>query len=44
MTFEIYFDDLVPQAQDKLLDEFDTDPANENWEEFPLAIIERESE
>ena len=43
-TFEIYFNDLVPSAQIDLCREFSTDPEEENWEDVPLAIIEREEE
>ena len=42
MEFEIYFNDLVPEAQDRLLRAFCTTCSDENWEVFPLAIIESE--
>jgi hypothetical protein len=40
--FEIYFNDLVPEAQDRLLEAFTTTPEDENWDIAPLAIIERD--
>lgn len=43
-TFEIYFGDLTPEAQAKLLEEFNTTEENENWETIPIAVIEREIE
>ena len=43
-TFEIYFADLTPEAQTKLLEEFNTTEENENWETIPIAVIEREIE
>jgi len=39
---EIYFDDLTPEAQMKLLQAFQTTPEEENWDVFPIAVIERE--
>lgn len=39
--FEIYFDDLTITAQDALLAEFETTEEDENWDVFPLAVIER---
>ena len=41
-SFEIYFDDLTPEAQDRLLETFKTAPQDENWYITPLASIERE--
>ncbi len=43
-TFEIYFDDLTKEAQDRLCEEFKTKPEDENWEidVIPLAVIHRE--
>jgi hypothetical protein len=41
-TVEIYFDDLTPDAQSNLLEKFQTTARNENWDDVPLAIIERE--
>jgi len=43
-TFEIYFRDLTPEAQAKLLEEFNTTEENENWETIPLAVIKGEIE
>jgi hypothetical protein len=43
-SFEIYFDDLTPEAQDRLLETFKTAPQDENWYIAPLASIEREEE
>ena len=44
VTVEIYFKDLTPEAQERLLEAFKTTEQDENWEVFPLAIIEREEE
>ena len=41
-TVEIYFDDLIPEAQSNLLEKFQTTTRDENWDVVPLAIIERE--
>jgi hypothetical protein len=43
-TFEIYFNDLTREAQERLCREFETNSADENWEidVFPLAIIHKE--
>ncbi len=41
-TVEIYFDDLKQDAQEYLLMTWNKD--DENWDEFPLAVIEREVE
>ena len=43
-TVEIYFDDLKPEAQENLLMTWDTSKDDENWENVPLAVIEREVE
>jgi hypothetical protein len=43
-TVEIYFDDLKPDAQEYLLMTWNTSKKDENWNEFPLAVIEREVE
>ncbi|MDQ1334467.1 MAG: hypothetical protein QG552_1417 [Thermodesulfobacteriota bacterium] len=39
---EIYVSDLQPEARTKLLEEFETTIEDENWDIFPIAIIERE--
>ena len=39
---EIYFRDLTPEAQGRLLKEFETSAQEENWDIFPIAEIERE--
>jgi hypothetical protein len=41
---EIYFMDLTPEAQGRLLKEFETTAEEENWDVFPIAEIEREME
>ena len=41
-TFEIYFDDLTEEAKQRLMESFGTTPEEENWDLFPLAILERE--
>ena len=40
-TFNIYFSDLTEKAQKELCAEFETTGAEENWEVYPLATIER---
>lgn len=39
---EIYFNDLELEAQAKLLEAFETTEEDENWEIFPITVIERE--
>jgi len=39
---EIYFNDLEPEAQANLLGAFETTDEDENWDMFPIAVIERE--
>jgi hypothetical protein len=41
-TVEIYFDDLTVEAQENLLEKFDTTEKEENWDVFPITIIDRE--
>ena len=41
---EIYFRDLTPETQSRLLKEFETSAEEENWDVFPIAEIERELE
>ncbi len=41
---EIYFRDLNPDAQSRVLKEFQTTAEEENWDVFPIAEIERELE
>jgi len=41
---EIYFRDLTPEAQNRLLKDFETSAQEENWDIFPNAEIERELE
>ena len=41
-SFEIYFDDLNTDAQVQLLTTFDTREDDENWDAFPIAVIDRE--
>ena len=43
-TVEIYFDDLTPDAQSNLLEKFQTTPQDENWDDVPLAVLERDVE
>ena len=43
-TYEIYFHDLNQEAQDELLKEFQTTETDENWDVFPITVIEREIE
>jgi len=41
-TVEIYGYDLQPEALARLLEAFETTIEDENWDIFPIAIIERE--
>ena len=43
-TVEIYFDDLTPEAQSNLLEKFQTSARDENWDDIPLAVLERDVE
>ena len=43
-TVEIYFDDLTLEAQSNLLEKFQTTSRNENWDDIPLAVLERDVE
>ena len=43
-TVEIYFDDLAPEAKERLLAEFETTEDQKNWDIVPLAVIVREVE
>ena len=40
-TVEIYFDDLTVEAQENLLRIFETTKKDENWDVFPITVIER---
>ena len=42
VSFNIYFEDLKPDAQNELLLAFKTNMRDENWDTQPLFIIERE--
>ena len=41
---EIYFNDLEREARDNLIEAFETTEEDENWDIFPIAVIEREVE
>ena len=43
-SFEIYFRDLTPKAQEALYKAFGIPEKEENWDVFPLAVIEIERE
>ena len=43
-TVEIYFNDLILEAQAHLLEKFETTEEDENWDVFPIAMTEREIE
>ena len=43
-SVEIYFRDLTSEAQANLLEEFETKEEDENWDVFPIAVIDRELE
>lgn len=38
------FSDLTKEAKARLCEEFNTNPGEENWEVFPLAVINREED
>jgi hypothetical protein len=42
VSFNIYFEDLRPDAQNELLPAFGTNIRDENWDTQPLFIISRE--
>jgi len=39
---EIYFDDLLPCAQQTILKELNTTIEIEGWNEFPIFILEKQ--
>jgi hypothetical protein len=41
-TFEIYFHDLTDDAQVRLLEDYKTTESDENWDMFPIAVIDRQ--
>jgi hypothetical protein len=41
-TVEIFFDDLTVEARKNLLEEFGTTKKEENWDVFPITVINRE--
>jgi hypothetical protein len=43
-TFEIHFSDLTEDAQRRLCKAFGTTPREENWDVFPVTVIERDME
>jgi hypothetical protein len=43
-TIEIYFDDLKQDAQEYLLMTWQTSKSDENWDDVPLAVLERDVE
>ncbi len=43
-TVEIYFDDLNEDAKERLTETFKTTQEHENWDIFPLSVIERKIE
>ena len=43
-TFEIYFHDLNPEAQARIMETFDTSEDDENWDVMPLAVVDREED
>ncbi len=43
-TVEIYFKDLTPETQAQIREEFGTSEKDENWDVFPIAVIDREEE
>ena len=42
--FEIHYEDLTEVAQHYLCKAFETTPEEENWNSFPITVIERELE
>lgn len=44
-TFEIYFNDLIPDVRDLLLKQAGVESAEDmNWDVFPIATIDFEEE
>ena len=41
-SFEIFFKDLKKEAQIRLMETFNTSAKDENWDIFPIAVIDRE--
>ena len=41
--FEIYVKDLKPHKQCELYKALGTSPDQENWDVFPIAIVDREN-
>ncbi len=44
ITVEIYFRDLTPKAQSRSVKEFETSAEEENWDVYPIAVIEQKLE
>jgi len=44
IKFEIFFNDLTKEAQERYFKTFNSSKEEENLEYIPLAIIERESD
>jgi hypothetical protein len=44
IEFEIYFDDLKTEAQQRLLNKLNTSPEDENWDVVPIAVFVREKD
>lgn len=44
LIFELYPEDLTPEALNRLLMEFETTVKDENWDVFPITTLEREVE
>ena len=44
VSVSIFWGDLTPAAQDHIMEVLGTTPKYENWDIFPMFIIEREVE
>ncbi|MFH1490341.1 MAG: hypothetical protein ABII06_15655 [Pseudomonadota bacterium] len=44
ISIEIYFDDLKEEAQRRICEELGTTRDDENWDVFPVAVFERETD
>jgi hypothetical protein len=44
VEFEIYFDVIMSEVQQRLLNKLDTSPEDENWDVVPLAVFVREKD
>ena len=41
-SFEVYWNDLTPEAQERFRETMTTDPDDSNWDTFPITTYETE--